>query len=73
MQRNHETVRRDVVGCEKMIIYLIYELHNGVKPRLRTGYTNKRKALKKVEEWNNRELKEDSDHRYYMKEFEVIE
>lgn len=52
-----------------MIIYLIYEMHNGVEPRLRTGYTNKRKALKKLEEWSNRV----SEHIYYMKEFEVIE
>jgi hypothetical protein len=54
-----------------MIVYLIYELHNGVTPRLRTGYINKRKAYKKMEEWNNRE--KDELHSYYVKEFEVIE
>ena len=58
---------------KKKIIYLICELHNGVEPRLRTAYFNKRKASRKVEEWNNREMKEDSKHRYYIKEFEVIE
>lgn len=58
---------------KKVTIFLIYELHNGVKPRLRTAYFNKRKASRKVEEWNNRERKEDSEHRYYIKEFEVIE
>ena len=58
---------------KKKIIYLIYELHNGVEPRLRTAYFNKRKASRKVEEWNNREIKENSEHRYYIKEFEVIE
>ncbi len=56
-----------------MIVYLIYELHNGVEPRLRTGYANRRTAYKKVEEWNNREKKEESKHRYYIKEFEVRE
>jgi len=40
-----------------LIVYLIYELHNGVEPRLRTGYANRRTAYKKVEEWNNREKK----------------
>ena len=53
-----------------MTVYLIYELHNGVEPRLRTGNVNKRTAYKKVEEWNNREKKV---HSYYIKEFEVIE
>jgi len=52
-----------------LIVYLIYELHNGVEPRLRTGYVNRRTAYKKVEEWNNRE----KVHNYYIKEFEVIE
>lgn len=56
-----------------MIIYLIYRLHYGVRPKLVTGYVNKRKAYKKVEEWNNREKKEDSEHEYYIVEFEVIE
>ena len=58
---------------EKHIIYLVWELHNGVEPRLRTAYFNKRKANRKVEEWNNREMKENSGHKYYIKEFEVIE
>lgn len=58
---------------KKVSIFLIYELHNGVEPRLRTAYFNKRKASRKVGEWNNRERKEDSKHRYYIKEFEVIE
>ena len=48
------------------IIYLIYELHNGVDARLRTGYMNKRWAYRKVEEWNNREKKENSKHMYYV-------
>ena len=54
-----------------MIIYLIYELNNGVEPRLRTGYANRRTAYKKVEELNNREKEE--VHSYYIKEFEVRE
>lgn len=58
---------------EKRLIYLIYELHNGIEPRLRTGYMNKKNAYHKVEEWNNREKKENSKHRYYVKEFEVFE
>ena len=57
---------------KKRLIYLIYELHNGVEPRLRTGYMNKRDAYRKVEEWNNRETKWESEHRYYVKELEVI-
>lgn len=56
-----------------MIIYLIWERHNGVQPRLRTGYLNKRTAHRKVEEWNNREKKENSEHRYYVREFEIRE
>ena len=56
----------------KRLIYLIYELHNGVEPRLRTAYFSKRKASRKVEEWNNREKKERLEHQYYIKEFEVI-
>ena len=54
-----------------MIIYLIWELHNGVEPRLRTAYTNKKTAYKKVDEWNNREKEE--RHKYYIKELEVRE
>ena len=54
-------------------IYHIFELHNGIEPRLKTAYLNKRKAQRKVDEWNNREIKENSEHRYYIKEFEVIE
>ena len=56
-----------------MIIYLIWERHNGVEPRLRTAYFKKRTAYRKVEEWNNREKKENSKHRYYIREFEVKE
>lgn len=56
-----------------MIIYLVYELHNGFEPRLRRGYLNRKTAYKNVEERNNREKKEGSKHRYYIKEFEVIE
>lgn len=56
-----------------MIIYLIWERHNGVERRLRTAYVNKRKAYRKVEEWNNREKKEDCGHWYYVREFEVRE
>lgn len=52
-----------------MIVYLIYELHNGVEPRLKTGYINKKTAHKKIEEWNNRE----NEHKYYIKDFEVHE
>ena len=51
------------------IIYMIYEMHNGVEPRLRTAYFNRKSAYKKVEEWNNREKNE--RHEYYIKEFEV--
>lgn len=58
---------------KKTIVYLIYELHNGVRPRLRTGYLDKKSAYRKVEEWNNREKKWESEHRYYVKEFEVYE
>jgi hypothetical protein len=54
-----------------LIVYLIYELYNGVEPRLRTRYVNRRNAYKKVEEWNNRE--KEKVHSYYIKEFEVIE
>ena len=56
-----------------MIIYHIFELHNGVKPRLRYGYTNRRSAHKKVVELNNREKRNGSNSKYYMKEFEVYE
>jgi len=52
-----------------MIIYVIWELHNGVEPRIKTAYISKRKALKKLGEWSNRT----SEHHYYMKELEVIE
>lgn len=48
---------------------MIYEMHNGVEPRLRTAYFNRKSAYKKVEEWNNREKNE--RHEYYIKEFEV--
>lgn len=58
---------------KKQIIYLIYELHHGVEPRLRTGYFNRRLACRKVDEWNNREEKEGSEHKYYIREFEVFE
>ena len=54
---------------KKKLIYLIYELHNGVEPRLRTGYLNRKSAYRKVEEWNNRE----DIHSYYVKEFEIWE
>ena len=53
-------------------VYLIWELHNGVRPRLRTGYFNKSKAYRKLEEWNNREKKWGSEHSYYIIEFELI-
>lgn len=56
-----------------MIIYHIFELHNGVKPRLRMAYTKKRTAYKKVIELNNREKRNGSNSKYYMKEFEVYE
>lgn len=56
-----------------MIIYHIFELHNGVEPRLRMAYTNKKIAHKKVVELNNREERNASDSKYYMKEFEVYE
>ena len=55
----------------KLKIYLIWELHNGVERRLKTGYMDKKSAYKKVEVWNNREKKEDCGHRYYVREFEV--
>lgn len=42
---------------DKQIIYLIWELHNGVEPRLRTGYFDKKKAYQTIEQWNNREKK----------------
>lgn len=58
---------------KKTIVYLIYELHNGTERRLRLGYTDKRKAYRLVKERNNREKKEGSKHRYYVKEFEVRE
>ena len=57
---------------EKHIIYLVWELHNGVEPRLRTAYFNKRTAYRKVKEWNNREKKENSEHKYYIRELEVF-
>lgn len=56
-----------------MIIYHIFELHNGVEPRLRMAYMNKKIAHKKVKELNNREKRNGSDSKYYMKEFEVYE
>ena len=55
----------------KLKIYLIWELHNGVTPRLRDGFLNKKSAYKSVEIRNNREKKEGSKHRYYVREFEV--
>lgn len=53
-----------------MIVYLIYELHNGVERRLKSGYANKKLAYKKVEEWNkwNKGV-----HEYYVREFEIYE
>lgn len=56
-----------------MIIYHIFELHNGVESRLRMAYTNKKSANKKVIELNNREKRNGSDSKYYLKEFEVYE
>jgi hypothetical protein len=56
-----------------VIVYLIYERHNGTEPRLRLGYTDKRRAHRLVTERNNREKKEGSKHRYYVKEFEIKE
>ena len=56
---------------EKQIVYLIWELHNGVKPKLRDGYLNRKSAYKSVEERNNREKREGSKHRYYVREFEL--
>ena len=53
----------------KRTIYLIYELHNGVEPRLRYGYMRRKPAYQKVEELNNRE----NSLNYYVKEFKVIE
>ena len=52
---------------KKVSIFLIYELHNGVEPRLLTGYLNRKSAYKKADEWNNRE----DIHSYYVREFEV--
>lgn len=57
--------------AKKQVIYLIWELHNGVSPRLRDGYFDKKSAYKSVEMRNNREKKENSKHRYYVKEFEI--
>lgn len=57
----------------KQVIYLIYELHNGVEPRLKRGYMNKKSAYKIVEHWNNREKKWETEHRYYVKELEIYE
>lgn len=57
--------------CKK--IYLIWELHNGVEPRLRMGYSNKKSANNKVVELNNREKRNGSDSKYYLKEFEIYE
>ena len=56
-----------------MIIYHIFELHNGVETRLRMAYTTKKSANKKVVELNNREKGNSSDSKYYIKEFEVYE
>ena len=56
-----------------MIIYHIFELHNGVESRLRMAYTTKKSANKKVVELNNREKGNSSDSKYYIKEFEVYE
>ena len=30
--------------AKKQVIYLIWELHNGVSPRLRDGYSDKKSA-----------------------------
>ena len=57
----------------KKVVYLIWELHNGVERRLKTGYFDKKLAYKKVDEWNNREKKWGTNSRYYVKEFMVIE
>ena len=62
-----------VVEDDTLIVYLIYRLHYGVKPKLITGYVNKRMAYRKMDEWNNREKKWDGNHSYYIKEFEIIE
>lgn len=56
-----------------MMIYHIWELHNNVEPRLRMAYINKKSANKKVAELNNREKRNGSDSKYYVKEFEVYE
>ena len=56
-----------------MMIYHIWELHNNVEPRLRMAYTNKKSTNKKVAELNNREKRNGSDSKYYVKEFEVYE
>ena len=48
-------------------IYLIWEKHNGVEPRLKTAYFSKSDVYRKMNEWNNR-IKE---HIYYVKELEV--
>lgn len=60
-------------GDNVMIIYHIWELHNGFEPRLRMAYVNKRTAYTKVVELNNREKKNNSNSKYYIKEFEVYE
>ena len=39
----------------KLKIHLIYELYNGVEPRLQSGCFKKKPAYKKMEESNNRE------------------
>lgn len=56
----------------KITIFLIWEKHNGVEQRLKTGYIDKKSAYRKVEEWNNREKKEGSKHKYYVREFEIM-
>lgn len=53
-----------------MIVYLIWELHNGVERRLKTGYVDKKLAYKKVGLWNKWYK---GVHEYYVREFEICE
>lgn len=52
-----------------MIIYMIWEMHHGIEPRLKTAYLNRKSAYRKVEQWN----KWEDEHEYFIKEFEVRE
>ena len=53
---------------DMVTVYLIVELHNGVEPRLRSGYLKKKEAYRNVQIRNN---KEEGKHKYYVREFRV--